>query len=175
MTDNTEFQKNANSTPSAPATTPPPWRRPSQWSIFGFRFVPLLLFAAGTCGIIYGAFYHRIPVTETHAEEDTTPEPPPPQVTQNPWDAMSPDMPPEMGLDKPPGWPPFQTPPDFSPPKNAEKRIRKVKTTTNELEIAVNLAVSEGALERTKTNEIARISNSVDNGDVKKGPARCKT
>ena len=64
--------------------------RPARWSVFGFRFVPLLLFAAGVWAVVYGGFYHRIPVTETHEEQITIAVP-----AERP---MPPGGPPEMPL-----------------------------------------------------------------------------
>ena len=58
--------------------------RPARWSIFGFRFVPLLLFAAGVWAVVYGGFYHRIPVTETHEEQITIAVPVEPPMPPTP-------------------------------------------------------------------------------------------
>ena len=65
--------------------------RPARWSIFGFRFVPLLLFAAGVWAVVYGGFYHRIPVTETHEEQISIAVP-----VERPMPPMPPDGPPGM-------------------------------------------------------------------------------
>ena len=62
---------NAEKKPLSAARSP--WFRPAQWSIFGFRFVPLLIFAAGTWAALYGALRHRIAVTETTEKEFSVP------------------------------------------------------------------------------------------------------
>ncbi len=131
--------------------------RPARWSVFGVRFVPLLLLAAGIWAVVYGGFYHRITVSERHPET----------VQEEPFTITVPDVQ-AMSRGGPPGMPSFsQTdpfgqptdasgpPPDPSGPppamfKPPVKVIQAVKTTTipewistsEELELAVNRAVT---------------------------------
>ena len=87
--------------------------RPAQWSIFGFRFVPLLVFAAGCWAAFYGVMRHRIPVTETREEEHSVPV----SVQMPDLSAFVPGLPP---------------PP---PVVKYVKRIETIKTVTGETEI----------------------------------------
>ncbi len=121
--------------------------RPAQWSIFEFRFVPLLVFAAGCWAAFYGVMRHRIPVTETREEEHSVPV----SVQMPDLSAFVPGLPP---------------PP---PVVKYVKRIETIKTVTGETEMAVNRDVSFGRLTRTGGGEIAR------SGGGKAGPAFCPT
>ena len=144
--------------------------RPARWSICGFRFVPLVLFAAGVWAVVYGGFYHRIPVSETHEEQIIIEEP------------VEPKMPPSM----PPGWRPFRRPmrsarqpmrsaspqpsgpPEaFTPPVKFVPAVKTVKTTSEERELVVNRAVTVAGMIRNQQGEIVRVSGAAD------GPAFC--
>ena len=130
----------------SPADAGPRRFRPAQWSIFGFRFVPLAIFAAGCWAAFYGAWRHRIPVTETHEKEESVPV-----------SVQMPDMSLfEAGLPLPP------------PVVKYATRIRTIKTVSGETEMTVNRDVSFGRLTRTG-GEIAR------EGGGKAGPAFCPT
>jgi hypothetical protein len=133
--------------------------RPRRWSIFGFRFVPLVLFAAGVGGMVYGGFRHRIPVVETHEEqisipvpvEQTMPPPPPPNGMPGDAQGMTAGPPPEA----------------FGPPV---KFIQAIKTTTStawERELAVNRAVTVAGMARGQQGEVVRL------GDDRAGPGFC--
>lgn len=134
--------------------------RPARWSIFGFRFVPLLLFAAGTCAILYGGFFHRMPITETHDEEFTVAEP------------IEPDMPPGMGMDSPmfPGMDPNMDPgmPE-EPPVKFVTKIKTVETVSNELEWDVNILMTYDGIVRNDRGELFRPAASTE------GPGFCPT
>ncbi|MGO9110248.1 MAG: hypothetical protein ACLP9L_13570 [Thermoguttaceae bacterium] len=129
--------------------------RPARWSICGFRFVPLLLLAAGTWAVVYGGFYHRIPVSETHEEQISIAVP-----VERP-------MPPPM----PPGAPPdavgFPPPEAFAPPVKFIQAVKTTKTTSAEWELAVNRAVTVAGMIRDQQGEIVRVSGAAE------GPAFC--
>ena len=147
--------------------------RPARWSISGFRFVPLLLLAGGVWAVIYGGFYHRIPVSETHEEQFTIEEPVPG------W--KPPPMPPNGPADGPPGMPSFSPtdafgqpteasgpPPEaFIPPVKSVQMVRNVKTTSEEWELAVNRAVTVAGMVRGPQGEIVRVSGAAE------GPGFC--
>ncbi|MBN2578789.1 MAG: hypothetical protein JXB10_07340 [Pirellulales bacterium] len=148
--------------------------RPGQWTVFGYRFVPLLLFAAGICGIIYGALYHLIPVVEKRVEkytveviDDQQPPPPPPD-----WG------PPGFG----PGWE-SGAPPIPPPPKmKTEDRERQKEILTQESELTVNRAVTVDGIQRSPTGQLvwanqAAVASATGSGGEggKKGPAACPT
>ncbi len=146
---------------------------PARWSVFGLRFVPLMLLAAGGWAVIYGGFYHHITVSENHPETQheepftiTQPMPPP----------GFPGGPPEGLPSGPPGMVPF--PPEaFSPPL---KTIQAVKTTiipawtstSEESELTVNRAVEVAGMVLGPQGEILRVSSEAAvNGT--EGPAFC--
>jgi hypothetical protein len=129
--------------------------RPARWSVFGFRFAPLLLFAAGTCAVVYGGFYHRIPVTETHEEQITIAEP-----VERP---MSPMPPPGA----PPGMFPFPPPEAFGPPVKFKQAVKTTKSTIEDRELAVNRAVTVAGLVLGPEGGILRVSGAAA------GPAFC--
>ncbi len=142
--------------------------RPARWSIFGFRFVPLMLFAAGIWAVVYGGFYHRIPVSETHDEQFTIEEPVPG------W--KPPPMPPDRAGEMPsfsatdafgqstdaPGPPPEA----FVPPVKLVQLVKTVKTTSAEWEVAVNRAVTVAGMIR-EHGEIVRVPGAME------GPGFC--
>ncbi len=131
--------------------------RPARWSIFGFRFVPLLLFGVGTCAILYGGFFHRLPVTETREEEFTVAEP---------------QMPPDMGPDMPFGIPsmnPGMPLDDFQPPVRFVTKIKTVETTADELEWNLNVLMTFGGIALNEKGELVRLATSTE------GPAMCPT
>jgi hypothetical protein len=130
--------------------------RPGGWSICGFRFVPLLLFAAGVCAVDYGGFYHRIPVSEMHEEQITIAVP-----VQRP---MLPPPPPGM----PPGMGSF-APDAFGPPVKFVQAVKTTKSTIGEWELAVNRAVTVAGIVRDRQGEIMRVSGATE------GPAFCPT
>jgi hypothetical protein len=111
------------------------------------------MFAAGTCAVVYGGFYHRLPITEVHEEEVSVPVPVEPQM-----------FPPS----------PFGPPQDFKPPVKYVKQIKTSKTTTNESELAVNRAMTIGGLSRTADGELLRAAVAALGGG-EKGPALCPT
>ena len=130
--------------------------RPARWSVFGFRFVPLLLLAAGVGAVVYGGFYHRIAVTETHEEQISVAVP----VEQ--------PMPPPMPPDAPPGMSPF--PPEaFAPPVKFIQAMKTTRTTSEEWELAVNRAVTVAGMIRDPEGEILRVSGATE------GPGFCPT
>ena len=150
--------------------------RPARWSILGFRFVPLLLFAAGAGAVVYGGFYHRIPVSETHEEQFTKavpverPMPPMPQgmgafsttdafgqPTDAPGAAHSAFGPPPGALG----------PEAFEPPVKFIQLTRSVTTTSEEWEMTVNRAVTVAGIMRDPQGEIVRVGGAAD------GPAFC--
>ncbi len=122
------------------------WFRPAQWSILGFRFVPLLIFAAGTWAALYGALRHRIPVTTTAEETFSVPVVAPPDLSSLMPGALAPP-PPEVTF---------------------EKRTRTVKTVSHESEMAVNLDVTVEALARGEDGVIVRTAATA-------GPGFCPT
>ncbi len=126
---------------------------PARWSIFGFRFVPLLLLAAGVCAVVYGGFHHRIRVTETREEQITI---------AVPVERLPPSMPPGA----PPGMFPF--PPEaFGPPVKFIQAVRTTKSTIDQWEPAVNRAVTVAGMVRGPEGEILRVSGAAA------GPAFC--
>jgi len=133
--------------------------RPARWSIVGFRFVPLVLLAAGVWAAVYGGFYHRIPVSETHEEEvsiavPVQPSMPPGMAPFSPTDAF--------GQPQAPGLPEAFVPP--------VRFIQAIKTTTSisaELELVVNRAVTVAGMVRGKDGEIVRVAGAAE------GPAFC--
>jgi hypothetical protein len=127
--------------------------RPARWSVFGFRFMPLLLFAAGAWAVVYGGFYHRIPVTETHEEQISIAVPVEPL----------PPMPPGA----PPGMFPFPPPEAFGPPVKFIQAVKTTKSTIEERELAVNRAVAVAGIVRGQEGEILRVSGAAE------GPAFC--
>jgi hypothetical protein len=129
--------------------------RPARWSIFGFRFVPLLLFAAGAGTVVYGGFYHRIPVTETHEEQISIAVP-----VERP-------LPPPMPPGAPPGMFPFPPPEAFGPLVKFIQAVRTTKSTSDQREPAVNQAVTVAGMVRGREGEILRV------GGVTGGPAFC--
>ncbi|MGA2255931.1 MAG: hypothetical protein ABSG53_14895 [Thermoguttaceae bacterium] len=130
--------------------------RPARWSIFGFRFAPLLLLAAGVWAVIYGGFYHRIPVTETHEEQISIVVP-----VERP-------MPPPMPPDAPPGMVPF--PPEaFGPPVRFIQAVKITKTTSEEGELTVNRAVTVAGMIRDAEGDIILVRGAAE------GPAFCPT
>ncbi len=131
--------------------------RPARWSIFGFRFVPLLLLAAGAWAVVYGGFYHRIPVTETHDEPFTIKMRVPPPMPPMP--AMRPGG--------PPGMPPFPPPEAFVPEVRDVPAVKTVTTTSDEWELAVNRAVTFAGIKLDPQGQIVRVSSAVE------GPAFC--
>ncbi len=145
--------------------------RPARWSIVGFRFVPLLLFAAGVWAVVYGGFYHRIPVSETHEEQFSEPDPTwtPPLMPPG----MPAGQPAFLGTDafgQPTGEP--SPPPAAMPPPEAFlprmiQKVRRVKTTSEEWELVVNRAVTVAGIIRDPQGEIVRVS------DAAGGPAFC--
>jgi hypothetical protein len=127
--------------------------RPARWSVFGFRFVPLLLLAAGACAVVYGGFYHRIPVTETREEQISI---------AVPVERLPPAMPPGA----PPGMFPF--PPEaFGPPVKFIQAVKTTKSTIDQRELAVNRAVTVAGVVRGQEGEILRVSSAAA------GPAFC--
>ena len=154
--------------------------RPARWSIFGFRFVPFVLFAAGVWAVVYGGVYHRITVTERHPETQHEEQE---TITQ-------PDMPP-MSPSGPPGMPsfsqtdPFGQPTDSSGPppemfKPPVKTIQVIKTTTvpawdsmsEEREVTVNRAVTVAGIIRGPQGEVLRVMAAVGAGTAE-GPGFC--
>lgn len=141
--------------------------RPAQWSIFGFRFVPLLLFGVGTCAILYGGFFHRLPVTETREEEFTVAEPVEPEMPMG--------MPPGMESYVPYGAPPLPSddmPPedeDMEPPVKFVTKIRTIETTADELEWDLNVLMTFGGIERNEQGNLVRLTINTE------GPALCPT
>ncbi len=139
--------------------------RPARWSICGYRFVPLLLFAAGIWAVVYGGFYHRIPVSETHEEQITIAVPAQP--------TMPPMMPRGMGPFSPTdafGQPTNRSepPPEaFAPPMKFIQAVKTTKTTSEEWEVVVNRAVTVAGIIRDPQGEIVRVSGAGD------GPAFC--
>lgn len=144
--------------------------RPARWAIFGVRFVPLLLLAAGVWAVVYGSVYHRLPVTESHEEQFTIEEPVPG------W------KPPPMSPDGPMGMPSFSAtdafgqpteaaappPPEaFVPPVKIIQAVRTVKTTSAERELEVNRAVTVAGMARSPEGEIVRVASAAG------GPGFC--
>jgi hypothetical protein len=147
---------------------------PARWSVFGLRFVPLMLLAAGGWAVIYGGFYRHITVSDNHPETQheepftitTQPMPPP----------GFPGGPPEGLPSGPPGMVPF--PPEaFSPPL---KTIQAVKTTiipawtstSEESELTVNRAVEVAGMVLGPQGEILRVSSEAAVNGAE-GPAFC--
>jgi hypothetical protein len=122
--------------------------RPARWSISGFRFVPLLLFAAGAWAVVYGSFYHHIPVTETHEEQISIAVP-----VERP---MPPPMPPG-GL---PDAVPFPPPEAFTPPVKFVQAVKTTKSTSDEWEFAVNRAVTVAGMTRDPQDGVVRVSGA---------------
>jgi hypothetical protein len=152
--------------------------RPARWSILGFRFVPLLLLAAGVWAVAYGGFYHRIPVSETHTEQFTVEEPvaltmPPGTAPFSPGggfgqstDAFGqPTEPSEAsGPADEPG------PPEaFKLPFKLVQLEKTVTTLSQESELAVNRAVTVAGMIRDPQGQIVRQNGTGD------GPAFCPT
>ena len=142
--------------------------RPARWSIFGVRFVPLVLFAVGVWAVVYGGFYHRIPVTETHEEQITIEEPvvgwrPPGMPPFSPAEGFgqSTDA---FGQPTDPSAPP---PAAFVPPVKFVQAVQTIKTTSEESELAVNRAVTVAGIVRGPEGEIARVSSAAE------GPGFC--
>ncbi len=131
--------------------------RPARWSIFGFRFAPLLLLAGGVWAVVYGGFYHRIPVAETYEEQISIAVP-----VERP-------MPPPMPPDAPPGMEPFPPPEMFGPPVKFIQAVKTTKSTVEEWELAVNRAVTFAGIVRDQQGEIIRVSGAAE------GPAFCPT
>jgi len=130
--------------------------QPARWSVFGFRFVPLLLLAAGGWAVVYGGFYHRLTVSETHEEQFSEPQP------------ISPPMLSPMPPGAPPGMVAF--PPEaIGPPVKFVEMVRTITTTSEERELAVNWAVTIGGMIRSQEGEIVRVAGATD------GPAFCPT
>ena len=129
--------------------------RPARWSIFGFRFVPLLLFAAGAWAAVYGGLYHRIPVTETHEEQISIAVP-----VERP-------MPPPMPPDAPPGMFAIPPPEAMGPPVKFIQAVQTTKSTVQERELAVNRAVTVAGMTAGPQGEILRASG------VREGPGFC--
>jgi hypothetical protein len=128
--------------------------RPGRWAIFGFRFAWLPLLAAGVVAVVYGSAYHCIPVSETHTEQISIPDPN--------W------KPPMMSDTLPGGLPglPFQPPANFTPVKMLQL-TKTVKTTSDEWELAVNRAVTVAGIVRNEHGELFRAAGA--NG----GPGFC--
>jgi hypothetical protein len=129
--------------------------RPARWSIFGFRFLPWLLFAAGCWAVVYGGFYHRIPVTETHDEQISIAVP-------APW-----SPPPQPG--GPSGMGPFSPDAFGPPPMKFIQAVKTVRSTIQERESAINRAVTIAGVIRDPQGEIMRV------GGAAGGPAYCPT
>ena len=140
--------------------------RPARWSILGFRFVPLVLLAAGAGAVVYGGFYHRIPVSETHEEQVMLPVErpmPPPMAAFSPTDAFGQ---PTGAFGMAPGA--FGPPPEaFAPPVKLVPAVKTTKITTDEWELAVNRAVTVAGIFRDLQGEIVRASGGAG------GPAFC--
>ncbi len=146
--------------------------RPARWSIFGFRFVPLLLFGVGTCAILYGGFFHRLPVTETIEEEFTVAEPIEPEMPMGMPPGMGPNMPfglPGMAPGMPPGGMPGIPPEDSQPLVRFVTKIKTVETTANELEWNLNVLMTFGGIALNEKGELVRLAVSTE------GPAFCPT
>jgi hypothetical protein len=141
--------------------------RPARWSICRFRFVPLLLLAAGVWAVVYGGFYHRIPVSETHVEHFTRTvralPPMPPPMRPGGLPGMSFGMPPGG----PPGTPPFSPSNPFTMQEKVLQLEKTVKTTTDERELAVNRAVTIAGIKLDPQGKIVRVPDAAD------GPAFC--
>ncbi len=143
--------------------------RPARWSIVGFRFVPLLLFAGGVWAAVYGGFYHRIPVSEPHDEQFSEPDPTwtPPLMPQG----MPAGKPAFLATDafgQPTGEP--SPPSDAMPPPEAFvprmlHKVRRVKTVSEESELAVNRAVTVAGIIRNEQGEIVRAGGAADGPD----------
>jgi hypothetical protein len=149
------------------------WHRPGHWTIFGYRFVPLLLFAVGTCGVIYGAMYHGIPVIETKVEKYTV---------QVPDKSAPPAIPPEMPVFGPPGMPPgFGTDDPYLPPPpkmKDEVRTREVPSPAEKSELEFNDKVTVDGVQWTKDGQLAWTGTGDGGGSGgggSKGPAACPT
>ncbi len=123
--------------------------RPARWSVDGYRFVPLLLLAAGVWAVVQGSRWHRIPVSQTHEETISIAVPverpfPPPMPAFSgtdpfgqPTDGSQPPLDPSAG-------PPVAlgTPEALGPPIKFIQATKSVTTTTDEGELSVNRAVS---------------------------------
>jgi hypothetical protein len=129
--------------------------RPARWSILGFRFVPLVLLAAGAWAAVYGGFYHRIPVTETHEEQISIAVP-----VQRP-------LPPPMPPGGPPGMMPFPPPESLEPPVKYIQAVKTTKSTIDQREPAINRAVTVAGVVRSELGEILRTSGAAE------GPGFC--
>ena len=156
---------------------PPAFRRP-RWPVLVRRLVPLVLLAAGTGAVVYGGFYHRIAVTETHEEHKSRPDPrwvppmPPGMAGPPGMGGPLPGMPgPPFDMSGPPPNMPGQPgeasrvppdalapPPQFKPPMI--ELIETTTTTTPEPELEVNLAVTVAGIVRDPQGQIVRVSGA---------------
>jgi hypothetical protein len=103
--------------------------------------------------VVYGGFYHRIPVTETREEQISI---------AVPVERLPPAMPPGA----PPGMFPF--PPEaFGPPVKFIQAVKTTKSTIDQRELAVNRAVTVAGVVRGQEGEILRVSSAAA------GPAFC--
>jgi hypothetical protein len=146
--------------------------RPARWSIFGYRFVPWLLFSAGVGSAVYGGFYHRIAVSEEHAETRREE-----QITITVPDEQAPPG-------GPAGMPPFSATDAFGQPteplRPAFKTVQATKTVTvpawtsiaEESELTVNRAVTVAAIIRGPQGQVLRTSTVASVGEAG-GPAFC--
>jgi hypothetical protein len=136
------------------------FRRPSQWSVRGFRFVPLLLFGVGTCALLYGGFFHRLPVVQTREEEYQEAVPVEPAA---PLGAL-----PGMGAYVPYGAPPMsEDDAPSKPPLEFVTKIRTVETTAVEPEWNVNVLMTFGGIARDERGKLVRLMTDTE------GPAFC--
>ena len=106
--------------------------RPWRWSICGFRFMPLVLLAAGCWLAAYGAICRRITVTETHEEQITIPAPiqpmmPPAFSSTDPFGQPTGPQPPMGGFGQPPG--PLGLPGGMGPPEAMVPPVKLIQAT----------------------------------------------
>ena len=108
--------------------------------------------------MVYGGFYHRIPVSRDARGADLH------RGARRAADAATP-MPP----DAPPGMEPFPPPEMFAPPMKFVQAVKTTKSTVEESELAVNRAVTFAGIIRDQQGEIIRVSGAAE------GPAFCPT
>ena len=141
--------------------------RPARWSIFGFRFVPLLLFG-GRGRVRFSTVDSSIacPSKQTRDEEITVAEPiepeMPPGMGAPMFPGMDPNMPPGMDPGMDPGMP-------EEPPVRGVTKIKTVETVSNELEWDVNILMTFDGIVRNDRGELFRPAADPA------GPAFCPT
>ena len=117
------------------------------WAIIRRAILPAVLLMGGAASLIYGAFFHAVPMVEEHESETTIQVPAELRMPEGPF---------------PPGGAPF-----FEPPPLVKKTVKRVETiATNESEPLAMRDASVGGIERLESGELKRTARD-------EGPALC--